>query len=399
MHKVVTWVLTRQAQRYLRKNNPKIVVVSGSVGKTSTTQAIATMLESSFNVGKTIENYNTSIGVPCSIFNRAFPENIKNPLAWLWVLLRNEIDLLSKSAIDIFVLELGTDTPGELAQYKWLKPDIAVVTAVAAEHMEYFKTIANVAVEELSVADYSKVVLLNEHMISSAYRSSVKNTKVLLYNRDDLSLVNLTIKNLKVIGSHSIDAIAAGIRVGRYLGIDQELLRKSACAIKPQPGRMSSLSGVNESTLIDDSYNASPDAVKAALDYLYDVTAPQRIALLGNMNELGDTSKFEHEAVGEYCDPAKLDLVVTLGVDANKYIAKSAALKGCAVDKANTPHQAAKIIKEKLTKGAVVLLEGSQNGVFAEEATKALLADQADVRLLVRQSDFWMGKKQKSFED
>jgi UDP-N-acetylmuramoyl-tripeptide--D-alanyl-D-alanine ligase len=151
--------------------------------------------------------------------------------------------------------------------------------------------------------------------------------------------------------------------------------------------------------LIDDTYNSSPEAVKASLDYLYSVKGSQRIALLGNMNELGDTSAQEHRLIGEYCNPKKLDLVVTLGPDSNSYIADSARKKGCKVEVSNTPYEAAAIIKKHLKENAVVLLKGSQNGVYAEEATKLLLSDPSDENKLVRQSPFWLKIKDENFKE
>jgi UDP-N-acetylmuramoyl-tripeptide--D-alanyl-D-alanine ligase len=117
------------------------------------------------------------------------------------------------------------------------------------------------------------------------------------------------------------------------------------------------------------------------------------------MNEMGEYSGQAHVEIGEYCDPDKLDLVVTLGKDANTFLAPAAQARGCRVETADSPYQAATLIASQLKKKAVVLAKGSQNGVFAEEAVKGLLANPDDAKRLVRQSGYWMKIKQRQFND
>jgi UDP-N-acetylmuramyl pentapeptide synthase len=116
------------------------------------------------------------------------------------------------------------------------------------------------------------------------------------------------------------------------------------------------------------------------------------------MNELGETSQASHRFVARLCDPKKLDLVVTLGVEANEYIAPLAKKLGCRVVQTKNPYDAARLITENLKKDALILCKGSQNGVFAEETVKLLLKNPADSKKLVRQSEFWLNKKQQQFE-
>jgi UDP-N-acetylmuramoyl-tripeptide--D-alanyl-D-alanine ligase len=191
----------------------------------------------------------------------------------------------------------------------------------------------------------------------------------------------------------------AAVACADLLGISSTDIAKGLSAIKPVPGRMQPLKGIKHSLLLDDSYNASPEATKAALDTLYKLKGSQKIALLGNMNELGDYSQEAHEEIGAYCDPKQLDLVVTLGPDANSFTAYKAIQKGCNVKTVDSPYAAGKFIAQNLKDHAVILVKGSQNGVFAEEALKYLLADAADKSKLVRQSAAWLRKKQEQFAD
>jgi UDP-N-acetylmuramoyl-tripeptide--D-alanyl-D-alanine ligase len=189
----------------------------------------------------------------------------------------------------------------------------------------------------------------------------------------------------------------AAAAVARKLGMAEADIKIGIKNINPVPGRMQRLKGVNDSVIIDDSYNSSPEAAKLALDSLYQLKAPQKIALLGSMNELGEYSQTAHEEVGSYCDPKQLELVVTLGPEANEFLAKAAEAKGCQVRKFDSPYQAGDFIRQAIKPGAVILIKGSQNQVFAEEAIKVLLADTADQSKLVRQSKDWMDIKRKSF--
>lgn len=399
MKKLIVWLLTAQAKRFIRKNNPRIIGVAGSIGKTSTTQAIATVLSQSFTIRSTIKSYNTDIGVPCTIFQKPLPDRLGDSIAWIKIFFSNEIQLLKKQDVGVLVLELGTDRPGDLSIFQWMSVDICVVTAVADEHMEYFGTLDSVAKEELSVATFSKKLLLNKRMIDGQYLAFVEGRDYEFYDRDDLAAHGLSLENLQVIASHSCDAVAAAVKIGATFGMDEQALQTGARAITAQPGRMSKLDGIKGSTLIDDTYNSSPTAVVAALDYFYSVTAPQKIVLLGNMNELGSTSPESHKATGAYCDPRQLSLVVTLGPDANAHTAPAAKAKGCNVQTAETPYEAARIIETAMQPGAWVLLKGSQNRVFAEETVKKLLADVNDVAKIVRQSPFWKAKKKECFGD
>jgi UDP-N-acetylmuramoyl-tripeptide--D-alanyl-D-alanine ligase len=115
------------------------------------------------------------------------------------------------------------------------------------------------------------------------------------------------------------------------------------------------------------------------------------------MNEMGRESAQMHEEIGAYCDPAKLQLLVTIGQEARDYIAAAAQKNGCEVASFNSPYEAGAYVKQQLHKGAVVLAKGSQNGVFAEESIKPLLANQADEAKLVRQSEHWLNIKKRQF--
>jgi UDP-N-acetylmuramoyl-tripeptide--D-alanyl-D-alanine ligase len=124
-----------------------------------------------------------------------------------------------------------------------------------------------------------------------------------------------------------------------------------------------------------------------------------KIAILGSMNELGDESQAAHEEIGAYCDPHKLSLVITVGNAAKEYLAPAAQAAGCTVQSFLSPYEAGNYATDFVTSNTAVLAKGSQNGVFAEEAIKPLLADKTDALKLVRQSPYWMHIKKQQFPE
>ena len=162
--------LEKLAKKYLLKHQPTLVVVTGSVGKTSTKIAIATVLAQHYRVRVHKGNHNTHMSVPLGILGIDYPDNIRSLGEWRRVRKAAKQRIKQPKDTDIIVQDLGTDTPGDIPHFgTYLNPDIAVVTAVSEEHMEFFKTVDAVAAEELSVAAFSKLTVINRDDIASEY--------------------------------------------------------------------------------------------------------------------------------------------------------------------------------------------------------------------------------------
>jgi UDP-N-acetylmuramoyl-tripeptide--D-alanyl-D-alanine ligase len=202
-----------------------------------------------------------------------------------------------------------------------------------------------------------------------------------------------------LLGSQGAKAVLAAATVAHYFGWDVDAIANGIGSITPVSGRMQLLDGRNGSAIIDDTYNASPVAVRAALDVLYVMPQKYKIAILGSMNELGDESQAAHEEIGAYCDPHKLSLVITVGNAAKEYLAPAAQAAGCTVQSFLSPYEAGNYVTDFVTSNTAVLAKGSQNGVFAEEAIKPLLADKTDALKLVRQSPYWLQIKKQQFPE
>lgn len=411
---IVASILGWQVRRLQKKNKFKVVAVAGSVGKTSTKLAIAQVLSQFFPVRYQKGNYNDLVSVPLIFFGHKIPR-LFNPFAWLIIFLKNEGTLLGKYPYEVVIVELGTDKPGDMAGFKrYLRADLGVLTGITPEHMQFFEGLDSVAKEELVLAELSNELMINKDLVGPkylkepvlSYGTSTGATYRLggLSFSDDFADFSVT-KNgsvllkasHKAISEPQLLSICAAVAVSDQFGMDPEDIEKGIRNIRSVSGRMRRLEGLNGSTIIDDSYNASPEAMKAALDTLYRIKAPQKIAVLGNMNELGRYSQGLHEEIGNYCNPKELNLVATIGPDANEYLAAKAEYKGCKVEKFDDPAAAGEYLKGLIKKNGLILVKGSQNRVFSEETAKRLLANPADSRKLVRQSKNWMKIKRKAF--
>lgn len=408
----VVAILGWQVRRLRKKHQFSVVAVAGSVGKTTTKHATASYLSGAQRVQYQEGNYNVPVTVPLVFFDEEIP-SLLNPFAWLKLFLRNESKIKDFYPYDIVVVELGIDTVGDMDQFaRYVHPDVGVLTSIAPEHMENFDSMDQVAAEELKLAAFCDKLVVGIDDIPTAYQGDLAGAVTYGLSPDaEYRLIahdqNLTIKHgpetikttTRFVGAHVQKSLAAAVAVADVLGVVVNNPSLQLAKIAPMPGRMQLLVGKNESTIIDDTYNnVSQVPLMAALDVLYSSHAVSRIAVLGNMNELGRFSRDAHVQVGEYCDPKKLDLVITIGPDANKYLASAAEQAGCVVERFDSPYDIGEYLQPWLKKGTTLLIKGSQNRVFLEEAIKPLLADPSDRTHLVRQSKTWLAKKAKQFE-
>lgn len=412
---IVCTILESQVKRLRQGHDFTVVAVAGSVGKTSTKLAIADLLSQTLRVRWQAGNYNDRVTVPLVFFGRE-EISLFNVFAWWKVFRANKRAIAEEFPYDVVVVELGTDGPGQMQQFAYIRPDVAVLTAISPEHMEFFKNLDAVAAEETTVFDYSKQMIVNgddvpaKYLVDKEFKEySLKNSQADYFAKatpEDLSgqTVHLSLPSGKIdavhvqyVGLQGAKFALAASAVAHELEVKNADIKKGLQHLHHFAGRMQILPGARNSTIIDDTYNSSPLAAKAALDVLYAAKAEKRIAILGSMNELGDYSPEAHREVGEYCDPEKLDLVITIGNQAEKYLASVAKKQGCTVKSFTSPYEAGRFALENLEGKTVVLAKGSQNGVFAEEAVKILLADRADAAELVRQSTHWLSVKHKQF--
>lgn len=414
--------LENYVKSYFAKHpDVKLIVVTGSVGKTSTKVAIATVLSEHFRVRLHKDNHNTNMSAPLAILGIEYPKSIRNVGHWLAVFKAARQRISDPTDVDVIIQELGTDRIGQVPHFgTYLQPDISVITAVSAEHMEYFHSIDNVAAEELSAANFSKMALINKDDIDGAYAKYITNPNITTYGTSNSAeyhfismeytvadghvglyyapeLADPMTVTIQSLGEYTLRPVIAAVAVAIKLGMDTPQIIEGLGRVYSLPGRMNKLRGIKGSMIIDDTYNSSPLAAESSLRVLYQLLVPQRIVVFGDMNELGKTSAAEHEALGKLCDPNQLAWVVTVGDQSETYLAPAAKKKGCQVRSFKNALLAGAFVRSVLEDNSVVLFKGSQGGIYLEEAIKVVLHSTDDESQLVRQSPDWMVRKNKFF--
>lgn len=424
MKKLIQNAIRNKAKKLIADNKPIVVAVTGSVGKTSARNAIATVLSERFKVRTTYKNYNNEFGVPLTILGAVSPG--KSVLGWLKILLAKP-----KDVPDIFVLEYGIDHPGDMDYLASIaQPNISVLTRISPVHAEYFRSVEALAEEKAKIlsatksdglcvinADDPRVVGVGGHAnaqvrtygFSSA--ADVVASDYQLQTRKDYSfepgetfsqigfVVNATSDPLNVVvndvlGKAAVSSLLPAILIGRHLEMSDEEILRGVAKVQFEPGRMNPIAGIKGCLLIDSSYNAAPASMSAALDVLSEFTPVEegrRIAALGFMAELGQYSEQEHRMIGMRVAEAGVDLLVTVGERARD-LRRGAIEAGLAenhTEHFETSQEAGRWLDRKVKKGDIVLVKGSQSARM-EKVTKDLMAEPLNAaQLLVRQDPYW----------
>ncbi len=418
MKKIIVIVLRALAHYKISRIKPVIIGVTGSYGKTTTKEVIAAVLSKKYAVLKSEKSLNTDIGMCLAILQQ--PSGFSSVGAWTRILCKGFLNAVYSRKVDFFVLEYGVDAPGDMdLLLKIARPTVAVITAIAPAHQAdgQFKNIHEIAHEKgklaSSVSEKGLVILnhQNEYVRNSA--TTVKS-KISWYNNEKSlhatatqSHAGITAKlfiNKKpydffmpVIGKFHADCVQVAVLIAHTFDVSPSLLKEALKEFVPPPGRMSLLEGVNGSTIIDSSYNASPETVKNALGILKQFPAKRRIAVLGSMNELGAETEKAHREIGQACG-SWLDVLITVGESA-KTIASECLKQGSkpsTITSFNTATEASEYLLKtgRLKATDVLLVKGSQNKVRLERTVKAIMAHPEKAHdLLCRQEPEWLAKE------
>lgn len=417
-------IFYRLARTFVALHKPTVVAVAGSIGKTSTKLSLSTLLKTEKNVSCMDDSYNNGLGLYLSVFELKVPAK-STPLSWLWLLCKALWRLIVRHP-QILIVEYGIDHPGDMRiMTSFIQPDASLLTAVTPEHMEYMQTMDAVGEEETQIITDSKrfgvanVVDIDAKYLAGlekkwyGYGDSKSDTtdgyfQVKEFTTDgariDLFIDGETISDVttKIISTPLIRQMTGAAVLAHKLGISPESLRKGLESIEPVAGRMRLLYGIKESLLIDDTANFSPVAGVAALQTLKRMPAKRRIAILGNMHELGDYIAQGYAEVGVEFDG--IDILILVGEMSIEHFGEIARAKGyvdgTTLYRYHTSTEAGAFVRDQIiAPGDVVVIKGPFGGYFLEETTKKLLANPADSTLLTRQSDFWLRKKRAQFGD
>jgi UDP-N-acetylmuramoyl-tripeptide--D-alanyl-D-alanine ligase len=416
--KAVIYFLTAESKAILRKYQPKIIAITGTVGKTSTRDTVYTALSEFEYARRSPKSFNTDIGIPLTIIGAKNPANVMDVLAWLKIIVEGlAVIFLPNHYPRWLVLEVGTDRPGDIKEItEWLRPDIVIVTKLSKipVHVEAFGTPERLFEEKGNLVRALKpggtLILNASDKQVMEYRNLTTENVITFGGGENYEIVyenalpvgvkfNVEGQNIFIsgtIGEQHMEHIAAAMAVVKLLGENLAIAAKSLSRAAQVPGRSRLIEGINGSTIIDDTYNSSPVAVEEALKTLKETKVPRggrRIAILGDMLELGRYTIEAHKAIGEKA--AKVaKILVTVGI-------RSRATFGSAIEadlsEENAYHfensiEAGRFMKNKIGKGDLILIKGSQ-GMRMEKVVEALMAHPEDKKkLLVRQDAEWRNR-------
>lgn len=364
--------LIQQAQARIAEFQPKIVAITGSVGKTSTRKAIVHVLKAAHSVVAPEGNLNTPLGLSLTILNGLHAPNI------------------------VLVLEMGARFVGDIDELcRYFRPDISVVTNVHGVHLETFGSMENIAHEKGMLVEHlttSGIACLNaDNPLVKTMQSRNKGRTLFYSATDETAEIHerLIPKPYSLLGSHAIYTILAAYSVGYALGMAHETMLAQIATLTGEKGRLNKLQGRNGSTLIDDTYNASPAATLSAIGVLETLPSTRRIAMLGDMLELGEDEASAHQQVAKTAI-ATADVVFLVG-NRMKTALESLPNSEKVQWFENSTELALSLQQENFPIQAtdVILVKGSQ-GIRMERISEELLDPSIDpASVLVRQDKAW----------
>ena len=362
--------LQQLAQAYLRHVDPKVIAVTGSNGKTTTKDMIESVLAPEFKVKKTQGNYNNEIGMPLTIL---------------------QLD----EDTEVSILEMGMSGYHEIEALSQLaQPDIGVITNIGESHMQDLGSREGIAQAKaeivLGMKDNGLFIydgdepLLKPHVQKLQQRDSLsiglsdECDYVCQLNDVEDSGIHFTINekeayDLPILGTHNMKNAAIAIAVGHAMNLDYETIHHNLSQVQLTAMRMEQHKKADGTVVINDAYNASPTSMRAAIDTVADMDGKQKILVLGDMLELGETSEVMHASVGEHTYRKGIDVVYTLG-------AESQAIAKASTSYVKTNHhfddkdELIDALRDIIHPGAIVLVKGSR-GMKLEEVVNALLED------------------------
>ena len=424
--KIIVFILIWEAKLVLKKYDPKIVAVTGSVGKTSTKDAIYTALLPFFHVRKSSKSFNSDIGIPLTILG--VPNGWNDPKIWIKNIFHGLVLLVSKKEYPKWlVLEIGADRPGEIESIsKWIRPDVAVITRIGKVpvHVEFYKSVADVVKEKSFLARAVKkggTLIVNADDEDVAKFREYTNARGISFGLEeqadvrgsypqviyderkkpsgmsvkiDIAGSSIPVSISGVLGRHHLYPVLAAFAVAHSQGLNLLSVSESFSSHKAPRGRMNIIEGISGSTIIDDTYNASPVALEEGLNILKEIkTEGRKIVMLGDMLELGKFSVAEHRRLGLLASK-NADVIITVGIRAKDY-AEGAIEGGYSAENIfsfDNSESAGKYAQTIIKPYDCVYVKGSQ-GMRMEKAVVMIMANsKIKDKLLVRQEKEWLSR-------
>ncbi|MBI3685644.1 UDP-N-acetylmuramoyl-tripeptide--D-alanyl-D-alanine ligase [Candidatus Azambacteria bacterium] len=427
MKNLIQHILATLARLTLARYKPKIIGITGNVGKTSTKEAVYAVVSAAYRSRKGEKSYNNELGMPLTILGMR--TGGKNPLRWMFALVGACLRLVYCRYPEVLVLEMGVDKPGDMEYLlSMVSPDIAVFTSVGdmPVHVENFVNRGELIREKIKLAwavpAHGKIII-NADVPAWADIKTKAKAPVLTYGfADDAHIkieqpeyrfeekagrkipIGIGVKvqykgsfvPFRVDGAFHLHsgayiagtACAAGVALGMHLvEISSGLAR-----YVPPKGRLTLFEGIKGSMIVDDTYNASPVSTEAALEALAALSTGRKIAVLGDMLELGTYTEEAHRDIGRKAARA-CDILLTVG-SRMRFAADEATAhgfkEGVNLFSCDTSEEAGALLFRTIKEGDYVLVKGSQ-GMRMEKAVKEIMAHPERAEdLLVRQESGWL---------
>ncbi|MEK9156115.1 MAG: UDP-N-acetylmuramoyl-tripeptide--D-alanyl-D-alanine ligase [Patescibacteria group bacterium] len=419
--KIIQIVLGNCARRVIDKFDPFIIGVTGSVGKSSTKEAIYAVLSREYgrDVWCSQSNLNNEIGLPLAVLGF---EKTPSRLSWPIFLVRACVRSYGfRTYPKYLILEYGVDKPGDMDYLLSIaRPNLAMITAVSLAHSANFAKEEEYYAEKRKIAAGTKgggltIVNVDDANLASC-REWPREIKAVGLSRTSadyyaeaikLSLSGtdfrlscpghkISIKS-RLLGYQMIYPALFAFAVANFLDISLLGVGKSLEGVKPLPGRMNLFLGLGDSLILDDTYNANPRSVAAALDFVAAVKySDRKIAIIGNMNELGDRTTGAHKEIGQYAR-GKVDLAIFVGPNASVMAEGYGDPK--TVETFSNRSETIAALPGLVRPHDLILVKASQNGNYFEEIVKLLLKSPRDAAKLVRQSKGWMKIKNQKYKE
>lgn len=420
------------AKLVLKRWKPRIIVVTGSAGKTTALTILNTLISQKYSVRKS-SRANSAIGVPLDILGLHLTNYTKKE--WLTTIFMVPVrafwGLIEARKEKYYLVELDVDRPGEMTFFaNFIKPRIIFWVSSYATHTENFESrkvteatetiqevVANEFAQILTSAHKNTLLIMNGDsllMTKAArlyrYKKVVIKKKSGVYSflnwqlyrkRTEFSIRFGKQKSLVTIPQMVPEnfgyTLLALYAVAKELNIEERLVKITLDTYTPLPGRSSIFKGADDITLIDSTYNSSYYATSSLLTMLEEFPGKRKIAVLGDMRELGSESESEHRRLAVRIIECHVDQVVLVGPQMKAYMYPYLLEHGYSDTNAHffeNTYQAGLFIKERLAKpGDIILLKASQNTLFFELIVEMLLEDKSEVSKLCRREKIWEDKR------
>ena len=407
----------------LKRYKPKIVAVTGSVGKTSTKDAIYAVLKSHFFLRKSAKSYNSEIGIPLTVLGEE--SGWGSLMKWTAIIARGILlAIRKKNYPKILVLELGAEKPGDISNIiNWVKPDISVVTALGdiPVHVEFFASPASLRDEKLQILtklDAKDHAILNFDDETVLEMREKTKARIITYGLGEGASVrasnyhiiakklseksgitfkidykgsSIPVRVFNTFGRQQMYACLAAASAGLTFGMNLVKISEAiGLYYSSPPGRLKMIEGIKKSQILDDTYNSSPIAAHAAIDALKDIESLRKVAVLGDMMQLGKYTLEAHKEIGGIA-AGVCDILFAVG-PRSKFTAQGAIEAGMLTDKVfefSDSVDAGIALKDFIKEGDLILIKGSQ-AMRMEKIVEEIMAHPEDKeKLLVRQEKEW----------